>query len=83
MIIEISLSTIRVNIIAPQDLLKEDQLSQQMAAGNVFKGFAERKISFPPTFKFDPGSANYDTSQKKRVPSYTVSTFFVIFLPIQ
>jgi hypothetical protein len=37
----------------------------------VFNGFNEPEINFQPTFKFDLGTSQYDTSEKKRVPSFT------------
>ncbi len=41
--------------------------------GNVFQGFSEQPISFPPSYKFDSNSNTYDSSEKKRIPSWTVS----------
>ena len=32
--------------------------------------FAEMALTFPPTFKFDKNSSEYDTSKKERVPSW-------------
>lgn len=46
-----------------------------MAQGMIFNGFEEPKIAFLPTFKFDLNSSYYDTSEKQRVPSYTVGDF--------
>ena len=43
-------------------------------AGNVFQGFSEQPINFPPTYKFDLNSDLYDSSEKKRTPSWTVSS---------
>ncbi|KAI9505472.1 Inositol-1,4,5-trisphosphate 5-phosphatase 1 [Coemansia spiralis] len=54
-----------------QSLMMYDQLSTQMAAGKVFRGYMEPEVLFPPTYKFDPGTSNYDTSEKMRVPSWT------------
>lgn len=34
------------------------------------KDFAEMELKFAPTFKYDRGSVEYDTSEKQRVPSY-------------
>ena len=34
-------------------------------------GYHEDAITFPPTFKYDPGTNQFDTSSKQRVPSYT------------
>mmetsp|Transcript_7824 Transcript_7824/g.11945 ORF Transcript_7824/g.11945 Transcript_7824/m.11945 type:complete len:632 (-) Transcript_7824:26-1921(-) len=53
------------------ELLRHDQLLRSVAEGAAFPGFAEGKISFPPTFKFDKGTMNYDTSHKQRVPAWT------------
>jgi len=33
--------------------------------------FTEAEIDFPPTYKFDADTDRYDTSKKKRIPSYT------------
>ena len=51
-------------------LLKYDQLKSEMKAKKVFEGFFEGEITFPPTYKFDPGTDTYDTSEKKRIPAY-------------
>ena len=37
------------------DLLEHDQLKQEKLAGHAFIGFHEADITFPPTYKFDPG----------------------------
>lgn len=37
----------------------------------MFTNFAEGAIKFPPTYKFDPHTNIYDTTEKKRTPSYT------------
>ena len=54
-----------------RSLLDQDQLSRVRASGEAFDGFAEGGISFPPTFKFDRHSDDYDTSKKRRVPAWT------------
>lgn len=38
----------------------------------------ESNISFPPTYKFDINSSCYDTSSKKRIPSYTDRILFKV-----
>jgi hypothetical protein len=53
-----------------------DQLAAQRAKGRVFRGFAEGAVEFPPTYKFDAGTDAYDTSEKKRVPSWTDRVLF-------
>eukprot|EP00116_Pleurobrachia_bachei_P006452 sb/3466714/ len=59
-----------------QPLLECDQLTQQVREKQTLTGFTEAPISFPPTFKFDPGTCNYDTSTKQRVPSWTDRILF-------
>lgn len=51
-------------------LLDFDQLRKGMNQLECFANFQEKKIEFPPTFKFDPNTHRYDTSTKKRVPSW-------------
>jgi hypothetical protein len=44
---------------------------QERAAGKVFQGFHEMSIDFAPTYKFDVGTHEYDSSEKNRVPAWT------------
>ena len=37
------------------------QLHEERARGNVFNGFSEGEITFRPTYKFDPGTDNWDS----------------------
>ena len=37
----------------------------------VFRAFFEGKIAFPPTYKYDLFSDDYDTSEKMRIPAWT------------
>lgn len=54
------------------ELYALDQLKAEMEErGGAFRGFTEDKITFFPTYKFDKGTSNYDTSEKQRVPSWT------------
>nr|XP_015197390.1 PREDICTED: synaptojanin-1 isoform X2 [Lepisosteus oculatus] len=48
-----------------------DQLINQKNTGQVFRGFLEGKIDFPPTYKYDLFSDDYDTSEKCRTPAWT------------
>jgi len=52
-------------------VLESDQLTWLMSEGTVFRGFREHPIQFRPTYKYDPGTDNFDTSTKQRIPSYT------------
>ena len=40
---------------------------------NAFERFSEQPITFPPSYKFDVGTNVYDSSEKQRTPSWTVS----------
>lgn len=53
------------------DLLRADQLSTQREIKAVFEGFSEGPIRFPPTYKYDLFSDDYDTSEKARCPAWT------------
>ncbi|KAG1103661.1 hypothetical protein G6F39_001752 [Rhizopus arrhizus] len=52
-------------------LLDYDQLSIERKAGRTFPMFEEGPIHFPPTYKYDAGTNQYDTSEKRRAPSWT------------
>jgi hypothetical protein len=52
-------------------LYENDQLNLGMVAGETFRYYNEGKINFPPTYKFDNGTDQYDTSEKNRVPAWT------------
>ncbi|MCO5603756.1 hypothetical protein L7F22_057908 [Adiantum nelumboides] len=52
-------------------LLRFDELRSEMSAKSCFEGFQEQPITFAPTYKFDRGTDEYDTSEKKRKPAWT------------
>lgn len=53
------------------DALKRyDQLLNEMERNTVFSEFCEGDISFTPTYKYDPGTDNWDTSEKSRAPAW-------------
>lgn len=52
-------------------MVSNDQLNRAREKGEVFQGFIEGDIAFMPTYKFDHASDRYDTSKKRRIPSYT------------
>ncbi|XP_071944482.1 inositol polyphosphate 5-phosphatase K-like [Antedon mediterranea] len=54
-----------------EPLKEKDQLKITLNEEEEIIGFKEGEISFPPTYKFDPGTSNYDTSPKQRVPAWT------------
>ncbi|XP_037683598.1 type II inositol 1,4,5-trisphosphate 5-phosphatase isoform X3 [Choloepus didactylus] len=53
-----------------QTLYAYDQLKTQVAAKEVFEGFTEGKLTFQPTYKYDTGSDDWDTSEKCRAPAW-------------
>ena len=61
---------------ALQHLRSHDQLNKERLAGRIFSGFAEGVLSFKPTYKLDKESDDYDTSPKRRIPSWTDRILF-------
>ncbi|KAL9968746.1 hypothetical protein ACROYT_G020866 [Oculina patagonica] len=53
-----------------EELLVNDQLIKQKNDKKCFKGFQEGRIKFKPTYKYDPGTDNWDTSEKGRAPAW-------------
>lgn len=54
------------------ELQASDQLlTEKDNKGGPFFGFQEERILFHPTYKYDKGTCDYDTSEKQRVPSWT------------
>ncbi|RCI04255.1 hypothetical protein CU098_009101 [Rhizopus stolonifer] len=53
-------------------LQEQDQLLRQRINNPLFKllTFEEAPIQFDPTYKYDPGTDFYDSSEKKRVPAW-------------
>ncbi|KAI0135276.1 DNase I-like protein [Daldinia grandis] len=53
-------------------LLERDQLLVARRRNPAFKlrAFDEMPIEFPPTYKYDVGTDNYDSSEKKRSPAW-------------
>ena len=57
-------------------LLCCDQLTMLMRFNRIFSGFTEGPLNFFPTYKFDHDSDHYDSSQRRRVPSWTDRILF-------
>ncbi|XP_037663871.1 inositol polyphosphate 5-phosphatase K isoform X1 [Choloepus didactylus] len=53
------------------DLWEKDQLSITKRHDLLLREFQEGPLLFPPTYKFDRNTNNYDTSEKKRKPAWT------------
>ena len=51
-------------------LYQNDQLHVQMVAGNTFPFYSEARITFLPTYKYNNGTDEYDTSEKARIPAW-------------
>ncbi|KAL8280565.1 hypothetical protein RQP46_006888 [Phenoliferia psychrophenolica] len=53
-------------------LLPQDQLLKGLATNPTFRlrSFKEAPITFAPTYKYDPGTDDYDSSAKKRIPAW-------------
>ncbi|XP_071564426.1 inositol polyphosphate 5-phosphatase E isoform X3 [Temnothorax nylanderi] len=56
--------------------MHKDQLKNILNEGAVLRGFEEAPIIFPPTYKYDPGTQNFDSSSKQRTPAYTDRILF-------
>ncbi|KAF9478161.1 inositol polyphosphate phosphatase [Pholiota conissans] len=52
-------------------LLASDQLRQAMDVNAAFAGYEEGPLLFRPTYRYDLGTDNYDTSEKMRIPAWT------------
>lgn len=51
-------------------LYENDQLNLQMVHGRAFPYYSEKTPTFLPTYKFNPGTDIYDTSEKARIPAW-------------
>lgn len=51
-------------------LIQYDQLHRQRSQNNVFEGYHEGAITFKPTYKYDPGTDDWDSSEKNRAPAW-------------
>ncbi|KAJ3775474.1 inositol polyphosphate phosphatase [Lentinula raphanica] len=52
-------------------LLEADQLRQAIETGAAFSGYEEGPLLFRPTYRYDLGTDDYDTSEKMRIPAWT------------
>lgn len=66
---------------AYKELLEHDQLRKAQTStlptgliqslAHAFEDFKEGEITFQPTYKYDKGTDNFDSSEKERKPAYT------------
>jgi synaptojanin len=79
----IDLDNASVRVYAEDDaldmLLAADQLKYVMDAGAAFSGYSEGAILFRPTYRYDLGTDNYDTSEKMRTPAWTGMSLSIRF----
>jgi synaptojanin len=61
-------------------LFAADQLNFVMTSGAAFSGYIEGPIVFRPTYRYDVGTDNYDTSEKLRTPAWTGSSLSLLFI---
>lgn len=55
-----------------EELIQSDQLNLERAAGRTFQGFEEGKLTFRPTYKYQPGTDLYEArpDKKLRAPAW-------------
>jgi len=53
------------------EIFRCDQLKRSIDYGEAFYGYKEGIIAFAPTYRYDIGTDNYDTSEKYRAPAWT------------
>jgi len=53
------------------ECLASDELNRLLTENRILKQFTESKITFPPTYKFNINTTNYDSSAKRRKPAWT------------
>ena len=53
-----------------EPLLQLDQLRLSRSANKSFRGYKEAAVQFPPTYKYDPGTDDFDSSEKARIPAW-------------
>ena len=59
-------------------LFENDQLNKEMRTNRAFRlrSFTEPPITFAPTYKYNPHTNDYDSSEKKRIPAWCDRVLF-------
>jgi hypothetical protein len=65
---DVAVSSVQQNTY--KSLLFHDQLTKEMKTNIRLRSFMEGPITFPPTYKYDLHSTEYDTSEKRRIPAW-------------
>jgi hypothetical protein len=78
--IDLTREEVELSLLSDGEFLSElgehDQLTKARASLADFFGFSEPTVRFRPTFKFDKGTSQYDTSAKRRIPAWTDRILF-------
>jgi len=53
-----------------RELYAHDQLNTANNPRSPLRHFSEMRLDFAPTYKYDPGTSTYDTSEKRRIPAW-------------
>ncbi|BGP54025.1 Inositol-1,4,5-trisphosphate 5-phosphatase 1 [Rhodotorula sphaerocarpa] len=79
----IGLSNDEVRSLAERDeydaLWAADQLNKSMTLGRSYAGYTEAPVVFRPTYKYDNGTDDYDSSEKQRIPAYTDRILYQVY----
>ena len=51
-------------------LLQHEQLRRAQSERSAFADFVEGELAFAPSYKYDPDTDRYDTSEKARAPAW-------------
>ncbi|CAE1246042.1 INPP5B_F [Acanthosepion pharaonis] len=51
-------------------LIQFDQLYRQLGHSDVFENFLEGEVNFKPTYKYNSGTDDWDSSEKSRIPAW-------------
>lgn len=51
-------------------LIQFDQLYKQLGNSDVFENFIEGEVNFKPTYKYNSGTDDWDSSEKSRIPAW-------------